>query len=126
MRQNPIRSATGIPGLDDVLAGGFVPDRMYLLEGDPGAGKTTLATEFLIEGTRKGEQGLYITLSETKEELMAGAESHGWSLAGIEILEIITQEQDLSESNQLTMYNPSEVELSETTKSSSGAQVVPL
>jgi circadian clock protein KaiC len=110
------RSPTGIPGLDDILGGGFISDRLYLIEGDPGAGKTTLATEFLMDGARRGESGLYVTLAETKDELVASADSHGWSLDGIEILEIMPQDQDLSDSNQLTMYNPSEVELSETTK----------
>ncbi len=84
---------------------------------DPGAGKTTLALQFLMEGARLGEKCLYITLSETKEELVAGAESHGWSLAGIEIFELIAGEEDLSPNSQVTMYPPAEVELIETTKS---------
>ena len=67
-----MRSKTGIPGLDDILAGGFIPNRLYLVEGDPGAGKTTLALQYLLEGVRQGEKVLYITLSETKEELLAG------------------------------------------------------
>jgi circadian clock protein KaiC len=116
MKSKMPRSPTGVSGLDNILEGGFIADRLYLIEGDPGAGKTTLATEFLMEGARMGESGLYVTLAETKEELVASADSHGWSLDGIEILEIMPQDQDLSENNQLTMYNPSEVELSETTK----------
>ncbi len=116
MNSNYARSPTGIAGLDDILGGGFISDRLYLLEGDPGAGKTTLATEFLMDGARRGESGLYVTLSETREELVASADSHGWNLDGIEILEVMPQDQDLSGSNQLTMYNPSEVELSETTR----------
>ena len=116
MKTNLVRSPTGIHGLDNILEGGFISDRLYLIEGDPGAGKTTLATEFLMSGARNGEAGLYITLSETKDELISSADSHGWSLDGIEILEVIPQDQELSGSNQLTMYNPSEVELSETTK----------
>src|SRR4051794_26926395 len=111
------RSATGIPGLDDVLGGGLAPDRLYLIDGNPGAGKTTLSLQYLMEGTRLGEKGLYVTLSETREELMATAASHGWSLDGIEIIELVASEKDLTADSQLTMYHPSEVELSETTKS---------
>ncbi|MCE9544205.1 MAG: circadian clock protein KaiC, partial [Planctomycetia bacterium] len=81
------RSITGIPGLDDILQGGLISHRLYLIDGDPGAGKTTLALQYLLEGARAGEKCLYITLSETKEELTAGAASHGWSLDGIDILE---------------------------------------
>lgn len=111
------RSETGVSGLDDVLNGGLIPHRLYLVDGDPGAGKTTLALQFLMEGVRLGEKCLYITLSETKEELIAGAESHGCSLEGIEIFELIAGEEDLSLNAQVTMYPPAEVELIETTKS---------
>ena len=110
------RSKSGVPGLDDILNGGFIPKRLYLLDGDPGAGKTTLSLQYLLEGVRAGEKCLYITLSETKEELTAGAESHGWSLDGIEIVELIAEEKDLATDAQVTMYPPSEVELTETTK----------
>ncbi len=110
------RSNTGVPGLDDILNGGFIPHRLYLVDGDPGAGKTTLSLQFLLEGVRKGEKCLYITLSETREELTAGAHSHGWSLDGIEIIELMAQEKDLDPDTQVTMYHPSEIELSETTK----------
>src|SRR4051812_34799244 len=106
----------GIPGLDDVLGGGLIPKRLYLIEGDPGSGKTTLSLQFLLEGLRIGEKGLYITLSETKEEISAVAESHGWSLDQLEIVELIPREGDLSGDSQLTMYHPSEVELGETTR----------
>src|SRR4029079_11905922 len=82
---------TGIPGLDDVLGGGFTPRRLYSVEGVPGSGKTTLAMQFLMEGARRGESVLYITLSETKEELVATATSHGWSLDGISIFELVPQ-----------------------------------
>ena len=108
--------ATGIPGLDDVLGGGFTPDRVYLVEGNPGSGKTTLALQYLLEGRRLGESGLYVTLSETKAELAAVARSHGWSLDGINILELVAPESELEPDNQYSMFQPSEVELGETTK----------
>lgn len=110
------RSSTGVSGLDDVLHGGLIPDRLYLLEGDPGAGKTTLAIQFLLQGVKNGEKCLYITLSETKEELAAGAASHGWSLEGINVIELISENGEAVEQSQVTMYHPSEVELSETTR----------
>jgi circadian clock protein KaiC len=110
------RVATGIKGLDTILGGGFTPDRMYLVEGDPGSGKTTLALRFLLEGVQLGERVLYITLSETKRELAAVARSHGWSLKGIDLLELVASEESLIPDSQLTMYHPSEVELSETTR----------
>jgi circadian clock protein KaiC len=108
--------ATGIPGLDDVLGGGFTPNRLYLVEGNPGAGKTTLALDCLIEGVRLGEKVLYVTLSETKAELAAVARSHGWSLAGIDVLELVAPESELEPDNQNSMFQPSEVELGVTTK----------
>ena len=86
------RSGTGVPGLDEILNGGLLSHRLYLIDGDPGAGKTTLALQFLLEGIHVGEKCIYITLSETKEELAAGAASHGWSLDGIEIVELIAEE----------------------------------
>jgi predicted ATP-dependent serine protease len=73
---------TGVAGLDDVLGGGLTAHRLYLLEGNPGSGKTTLALQFLLEGARRGERGVYVTLAETKLELTASARSHGWSLGG--------------------------------------------
>ncbi|HTH49626.1 MAG TPA: ATPase domain-containing protein [Candidatus Limnocylindria bacterium] len=116
MHASQPRCRTGIPGLDNVLNGGFVRNRLYLVEGDPGSGKTTLALQFLLEGRRQGEAGLYLTLSESKEELDAGARSHGWELEGIEVVELASRDAALSDENYLTMFNPSEVELSETTK----------
>src|SRR4051794_2225620 len=110
------RASTGIDGLDDVLHGGLICGRLYLLDGNPGAGKTTLALQFLLEGVRAGEKCLYVTLSETSEELTDGAKSHGWDLSGIEIQELIAQPDDLDGQNQLTMYSPAEVELTETTR----------
>jgi len=105
----------GVPGLDDVLIGGLPANRVYLLEGDPGAGKTTLALQFLMDGRASGEVGLYVTLSETAEELHTVAASHGWSLEGIRVTELATAEASLSADAENTMFYPSEVELAQTT-----------
>jgi circadian clock protein KaiC len=110
------RAKTGIAGLDEILHGGLIPARLYLVDGNPGAGKTTLALQFLQEGVRAGERCLYVTLSETAEELKAGAHSHGWSLAGIEIVELIADESEFDRESQLTMFHPSEIDLTETTR----------
>jgi circadian clock protein KaiC len=107
-------SATGIAGLDDILSGGLTPFRLYLIEGVPGAGKTTLAMQFLLEGARQGDRGLYVTLSETEEELRAMARSHHWSLDGVTIRELVPPEESLQPTEQYTMFHPAEVELSET------------
>ena len=108
--------ATGIAGLDDIIRGGLTPSRLYLVEGNPGSGKTTLALQFLLEGVRLGERNLYVTLSETKHELESVARSHGWSLEGIDIHEMEAAEESLDPDAQLTMFHPSELELSATTK----------
>lgn len=110
------RNKTGIEGLDNVLGGGFIPDRLYLIDGHPGSGKTTLALQYLLEGARSGEKALYVTLSETREELLVSAHSHGWSLDGIEVFELIPEDRQLEQDAQLTMYHHSEVELSDTTR----------
>lgn len=109
-------AATGIEGLDNVLSGGFRPNRLYLVEGVPGSGKTTLALQFLREGVRLGEPVLYITLSETRDELQEVADSHGLSLEGISIRELIPSEATLNPDEQYTMFHPADVELSATTK----------
>lgn len=110
------RSKTGVPGLDEVLCGGFIAQQLYLVDGHPGAGKTTLALQYLREGIRNGEKCTYVTLSETKRELEAGAHSHGWDLDGIDIIELIPSEAELRGDEQLTMLPAAEVELGETTR----------
>jgi circadian clock protein KaiC len=102
----------GIEGLDDVLGGGLPSGRLYLLHGEPGVGKTTIALSFLREAARSKERCLYITLSETEEELRSVAQSHGWSLDGITIFELNLAESQ-SSSDEYTLFNPAEVELSE-------------
>jgi circadian clock protein KaiC len=109
-------AATGIEGLDDILGGGFAPNRLYLIEGVPGSGKTTLAMQFLLEGVRIGEPVLYVTLSETADELRSVAVSHAWPLDGVTIHELVPSEKGLELAEQYTMFHPSEVELGETTK----------
>jgi len=110
------RISTGSRGLDDVLGGGIDPERMYLYEGRPGSGKTTLALQFLLEGVRNNERVLYITLSETENELRLVAKRHGWSLEGITIFELVPPETTLDPSQELTVLHPSEMELSETSR----------
>jgi KaiC/GvpD/RAD55 family RecA-like ATPase len=105
----------GVPGLDDVLGGGLEPNRLYLVEGTPGAGKTTIALQFLLEGAQQGESVLYVTLSETESELRGVANSHGWDLSGIHVREMLPAQDSLQPEEQYTMFHPSEVELSETT-----------
>ena len=107
---------TGINGLDFILRGGLAPNRLYLVEGVPGAGKTTLALQFLREGAKNGEPVLYVTLSETEDELRSVAASHGWDLAGVQIREVIPSEGNLQSDQTYTVFHPSEVELSDTTR----------
>ncbi|MFT3883628.1 MAG: gas vesicle protein GvpD [Gemmatales bacterium] len=115
-KKAPMLSATGIVGLDDILGGGLTPNRVYLIEGDPGSGKTTLSLQYLMEGIRRKEPAVYVTLSETKQELLAVAASHGWSLEGLDIIELVAQEKELELDNQYTMFQPAEIQLGETTK----------
>jgi uncharacterized repeat protein (TIGR03803 family) len=110
------RCTMGTKGLDDILGGGLPRNRVYLVKGDPGVGKTTLALQFLLEGVRLGEPGLYITLSETKEELGMVAESHGWDLEKIHLFELSAVEEKLKGETESTFFHPSEVELNRTTK----------
>ena len=109
------RVATGVPGLDEILGGGLPRDRIYLVEGAPGSGKTTLALQFLLKGRELNESGLYITLSETEAELRAAASSHGWSLDGVDLFELVSEEGLDPESEQSVLH-PSDVELGETTR----------
>ena len=109
------RASTGVAGLDDVLGGGLPTKHLYLVEGNPGSGKTTLGLQFLLQGVRTGEKGLYVTLSETGEELRTVAASHGWSLEGIEVFELVSNEGLGPEAEQ-SILHPSEIELGETVR----------
>jgi circadian clock protein KaiC len=111
--QQPL--STGIEGLDRLLLGGLTPNRMYLVEGRPGTGKTTMAMQFLLAGKARGERCLYVALSETVAEIGAVAASHGWSLEGIELFELLAAQSAAAE-DQYTLYHPAEVELGETVR----------
>jgi circadian clock protein KaiC len=108
-------ASTGVAGLDEILHGGYAANRLYLLEGVPGAGKTTLAFQFLLAGARAGERTMCMTLSETPAEVEAMAASHGWSLDGIEIRQLMDNE-GLDPAEQYTVFHPTEVELTDTTQ----------
>jgi circadian clock protein KaiC len=105
--------SSGCPGLDDVLGGGLQAGELYLLEGDPGAGKTTLSLQFLMEGVRQGQRTLYVTLSESKMELQRTAKSHGFSLEGIEIMELMPGEEELKPESQYRVFHSADVELTD-------------
>ncbi|HKO13402.1 MAG TPA: ATPase domain-containing protein [Acidobacteriaceae bacterium] len=108
------RIETGVSGLDDILSGGFPAGQMYLIEGDPGTGKTTLAMQFILAGVGRGGKSIYITLSESHDELENSARSHGWNPADLPIAEFVPAEASLHPEEQYTIFRPSDVELSDT------------
>ena len=110
------RCSSGVEGLDDIMAGGLPRGCFYLIQGDPGSGKTTVALQFLLEGVRRGESVFYVTLSETREELLKVTRSHGWSLDAIPLLELSSIEQLLRPESQTTIFRPSEMELNTVSK----------
>jgi circadian clock protein KaiC len=110
------KAELGVAGLDDITKGGLSRGRLFLLEGSPGTGKTTIATQFLMAGAEAGENSLYITLSETEDELRAGAASHGWDLSGVEIFELVPPESLLDDDQQQSLLYSSDLELGETTR----------
>jgi circadian clock protein KaiC len=105
---------TGIPGLDTILNGGLPSERTYLIQGSPGAGKTTMSLQFLLEGVKQCERCLYITLSESREELEGAARSHGWSLEALALVELSVIEDLLEPKSQTTLFKPAEVDLHRT------------
>ena len=107
---------TGIAGLDDVLGGGLERSRVFLLEGSPGTGKTTIALQYLLAGVAAGERCLYITLSETENELLASAASHDLPVEGLDIFELIPPEDLLDEDQHQSLLYSSDLELGETTR----------
>ena len=108
------RVSSGVTGLDDILQGGLPAGHMYLLEGDPGTGKTTVAMQFLLAAVAKGDKVLYVTLSEPKQELVASAESFGWDLSHMPIVEFVPDEASLAPEQQYTVFHPTEIELAST------------
>lgn len=114
--QPPENLSAGVPGLDVILGGGLTPHRIYLIEGEPGAGKTTSGLQFLLEGVKRGEPVVYISLAENFEELLAVAASHDWDISGIHVHEVLPDEDLLVREDQYAMFHPSEVEMVDTIK----------
>src|SRR4051812_27188739 len=110
-----LRASTGIPGLDDVLNGGLPAGHVYLVQGDPGVGKTTLGLQFLLEAADR-EPTLYVSLSESRSELLSVAASHGWNLDKIHLYELSAVEQLTQSAADNTVFHPAEVELREVTR----------
>ena len=109
----PARVSTGITGLDEILGGGLPANHLYLLDGEPGTGKTTLALQFLLAGSQNGARGLYVTLSETRAELSEVAASHGWSLDTVDVFEL-SPDESVTMSEGYTLFHPAEIELQQT------------
>jgi circadian clock protein KaiC len=110
------RASTGTPGLDDVLGGGLPLNALYLVHGCPGVGKTTLAMQFLLEGVRRGEQVLYVALTESRDEVISAARTHGWSLDGVSIFELGGADMQARKGGNQTMFHPAELELEQTVR----------
>src|SRR6202000_2801087 len=111
------RAPTGIAGLDDILGGGIARNRLHLLEGSPGTGKTTIALQFLLTGAEANEAGIYVSLAETEHELRDGARSHGWTIGPkIEIFELVPPESVLDPDQHQSLLYSSDLELGETVK----------
>jgi circadian clock protein KaiC len=111
------KARTGVDGLDDILVGGLSRGHLFLLEGNPGTGKTTIALSFLLEGAKRGEQGLYITLSETEQELRDGARSHGWEIPdNVTVFQLVPPESLLDAAQQQSLLYSSDLELGEATR----------
>ena len=110
------RVTTGIAGLDEVLGGGLPKGHIYLVEGESGAGKSTIGLHFVLEGRRLGERTLWITMSETERELHDAAKSHGWALDGIDILNLVVSQEVLRSEEKYSFFSPADVEFNDTTR----------
>jgi circadian clock protein KaiC len=107
------RASSGLTDLDEILGGGFVLGRLHLVESRPGTGKTTLGMQFVLAGRDRNEKVLYVSMSETRDELEAVASAHRWSLEGVEMCELVPPDAEDGDGNRQTMFRPSEVELGE-------------